>query len=537
MVTLSAEIAREMVALTKYVLTADRTLMSEFRHIPNLDFLACTAIESMPLFLFRRLSPPVPHRDGIALRAPYGLRKVEACLLGSNPPKEVAVTVPDEIHRFLGPDTKVVGINTMEPIGLGPLTLLASSYADGGLSFAPYFFRQLIGRLRDIRKRRGLSFKIVVGGSGAWQFEFRPELVEEWGIDQVIVGEVDTRADELFAEAEEGDHGRIRRVRDFPRVDEMPLIRGAVCHDLVEVMRGCGRNCKFCEPNLRRARYYPLDRIRREVEVNLRAGGHRAWFQSEDIFLYALEDHREFHPNENAILDLFRMAMRIPGVAASSATHGTVAPAAAFPEFLGDLSQVLRAGPDKWVGIQTGIETGSPELMERIMPLKCKPYDPEEWADVVVQATITFNRNYWFPVYTLITGLPGETEEDVWATLDLVDRLESEVPKAVGKEKTHFWIGVFPFVPIGVMHGEQAFDLASMMTDARRHLFYRVYRHMIYEFTHANLSTMNNEWLSTGYRVFGPVGAWFLGRWIEKFARDQGIESGKAFPNGRPLAV
>lgn len=509
--------------------------MSEFHGVPNFDFLACASRKSLPLSLFRRLCPPVPHDDGVALRAPYGLRRLEAGLLRSHPRRDVVVADPDQIHRFLSRETRVVGINTMEPIGLGPLTLLASSYSPGSLSFAPFFFRKLLRRLWGLRQRRSLSFKIVVGGSGSWQFELRPHVVQELGIDQVIVGEVDDRVDRLFEEAERGEGEDIRRIRDFPRVRDMPLIRGAVCHDLVEVMRGCGRNCKFCEPNLRRARYYPLDRIRQEVELNVRAGGRRAWFQSEDIFLYRLEDRREFSPNEEAILDLFAMAMAVPGVQSASATHGTVAPAAAFPDFLARLSRVLRSGPGNWIGIQTGLETGSAELMKSIMPLKCKPYSPEEWADAVVAGTIEFNRNYWFPVYTLVTGLPGETEEDVWATLDLVDRLEHEVPAAVGKERTHFWVGVFPFVPIGVMRGEQQFDLSTMMTEARRHLFYRVYRHMIYEFAHAAPGTMKNEWLSAGYRVFGPTGAWFLRRWLDRYALWEDIEGRKAFPQGRPL--
>jgi radical SAM superfamily enzyme YgiQ (UPF0313 family) len=53
------------------------------------------------------------------------------------------------------------------------------------------------------------------------------------------------------------------------------------------------------------------------------------------------------------------------------------------------------------------------------------PYPPEQWPDIVVQALGILNDNQIYPLATLITGLPGETQEDVIATLELLDRLKS----------------------------------------------------------------------------------------------------------------
>ncbi|MEM4312373.1 MAG: radical SAM protein [Nitrososphaerales archaeon] len=515
--------------MTKIVLTADRTLMSEFREIPNLGFLACASSNMMPEFLFKMVAKPIPNDRGRALKAPYGLRKVEAALLKDYKPEEVVVADPDYLENFIKEDTKIVGVNVMEAFGLGPLTMLATWHG-GAPSFCTTFFTRLIKRIDSIRKSKNLKFRIVVGGSGAWQFEFQPFRVNELNIDHVIIGEVEHVIAQMFKELEENsqDYKPIIRVKGFPKVSEIPLIVNPSCHDLVEVMRGCGRNCEFCEPNLRASRYYPYEAISEEIKLNIKHGGDKAWLQTEDIFLYSLEDRRNFLPNKDALKDLFRMAITIKGVNHSNATHGTVAPAAADPDLIRELSEIIRAGPDNWIGIQTGIETGSSFLIKKWMPLKCKPFSPEEWEDVVFEGTRVFNENYWFPVYTMITGLPGETEEDVWESIRLIDRMEKELPKLVGKEKTHFWIGVFPFIPIGVMRGEEAFDFNKRMTEARFLLFYRVYKHMIYELTNPHPGTLKGPWINLTYRLFGPIGSWMLSKFLKDFSKTYGYDLSKA---------
>ena len=53
------------------------------------------------------------------------------------------------------------------------------------------------------------------------------------------------------------------------------------------------------------------------------------------------------------------------------------------------------------------------------------PYGPERWQDIVVQAMGTLNDNDVYPLATLVLGLPGEREEDILATLELIDKLRS----------------------------------------------------------------------------------------------------------------
>jgi radical SAM superfamily enzyme YgiQ (UPF0313 family) len=42
---------------------------------------------------------------------------------------------------------------------------------------------------------------------------------------------------------------------------------------MIEVMRGCGRGCKFCDVTLRPLRYYPVEKVQKEIEINVKYGG------------------------------------------------------------------------------------------------------------------------------------------------------------------------------------------------------------------------------------------------------------------------
>ena len=42
-------------------------------------------------------------------------------------------------------------------------------------------------------------------------------------------------------------HGRFIHYSDEPVIDEIPNIVNPSMHGMIEVMRGCGRGCKFCD--------------------------------------------------------------------------------------------------------------------------------------------------------------------------------------------------------------------------------------------------------------------------------------------------
>ena len=107
----------------KIVLTAERCMMSDYHGSLFLGFCAC-APKSLwhPFFYFRFICPSAPTYDGgKAKLAPYGTRKIEAALLAYGFPREDIVVVhPDKIRKFIGPETKVIGITSNDPLGRGP---------------------------------------------------------------------------------------------------------------------------------------------------------------------------------------------------------------------------------------------------------------------------------------------------------------------------------------------------------------------------------------------------------------------------------
>jgi len=121
----------------------------------------------------------------------------------------------------------------------------------------------------------------------------------------------------------------------------------------------------------------------------------------------------------------------------------------------------------KWMSGQTGIETGSPELMRRFMIGKCRPFEPDAWQETVVSGFKILEKNHWIPCSTLIMGLPGEKEEDVDLTLDLVKKIDG------------FRSLIVPlfFVATGELNnGERSFT-AEQMSVAQTELFLDCWEH------------------------------------------------------------
>ncbi|MEM2906764.1 MAG: radical SAM protein, partial [Candidatus Odinarchaeota archaeon] len=155
----------------KIVLTSDRTLMSNYRGSLFIGFTTCgpkTMIN--PRLFFTFVAPKMETDNGRVKAAPYGLRKIEAALLEYGFTEDDVITVnPDEVQDYIGPETKIVGISAMDPLGQGPAT---NTFAgSGGLvkvdSYLAWKFKELVENIRKCTA----DVKIIVGGSGAWQLK------------------------------------------------------------------------------------------------------------------------------------------------------------------------------------------------------------------------------------------------------------------------------------------------------------------------------------------------------------------------------
>ncbi len=399
-------------------MTADRTLMSEYAGGIFLGFSACIPRGLVPdKFYFSLFCPSVPvNKDGSSKYAPCGIRKTEALLLNNGFNREdIIVAHPDYLDQVVGENTKVLGINETDPLGMGPATSTFTQMFRLGEAYMATKFKEIL----DHPVVQKYKPKIIVGGPGAWQLE-DDAARHGLGVDCVVVGEVEKVAKGLFDSASQG----IARpeVVHGPVADEadIPCIQGGTIDGIIEIARGCGRGCAFCVPTLQRYRCLSIEHILKEVDVNL-AEGRRPLLHAEDVLRYKAKG---FDINKEAVLELFDTVYHHPGVKAVGISHFALSSVSSAPDLIRELSKTLDVRKDgDFFGGQCGVETGSPRLISSLMEGKAKPFKPDEWPNVVADAFRTLNDNNWVPCATLIIGLPGETEDDVQLTIDLIKRL------------------------------------------------------------------------------------------------------------------
>ncbi len=403
----------------KIVLTADRTLMSEYNGGIFLGFSACIPRGIIPdRVYFSFFCPSVPvNKDGSAKYAPCGTRKVEATLLNNGFQREdIIVAHPDHLDKVVGANTKILCITENDPLGMGPATSTFTQLL-GGEAYMTTKFKEILNH-PAVQKYKP---KIIVGGAGAWQLE-DAETRKKFGVDCVIIGEGEKAVKALFNGG--GLDAPLPGVVYGPVVEEqdIPLIQGGTIDGIIEIARGCGRGCAFCVPTLQRYRCLSVERILEEVDLNLKFG-RRPLLHAEDVLRYKANG---FEINKPAVKELFDRVYHHPGVETVAISHFALSSVASAPDLLEDLSDIMDVGDGSdWMSGQCGIETGSPKLIRNLMVGKAKPFSPEEWPKVVEDAFHILNQSNWVPLSTLIIGLPGEEEEDTQLTIDLVNRLRS----------------------------------------------------------------------------------------------------------------
>ncbi len=405
----------------KIVLTASSIEMSDFNLNPFLAFAG-----GFPQVLVqKKLYPPVPsNEDGSAKFAPYGLRKVESLLIDEFGEENVVVTHPHNLHRFIGPNTEIIGITTMDPLGTGFVSRTYTSIL--GLNGRSATLAEFEDLMND-PSIRGSKAKVIVGGSGAWQIS-ELKMQDALGVTSVLMGQAERSLPAIMRDILRGSVPDRTIPMDTPSPDEVPLIKKPAIYGTVEIMRGCGRGCSFCSPTLRHCHSFLLDHIVKEAEVNVRGGTRMIILQTDDVFLYRGKER--FLPNKEAIVGLFRAMGMIEGMEYLQVAHASLAPVVYDPSIVEGIAPLL-VDRSTWTcrnkrcaSVEVGIESGSPRLMRQHMRGKMLPYPPEQWPDVVVRSIEILNDHDIYPLATLILGLPGETDEDIHATVELLERLD-----------------------------------------------------------------------------------------------------------------
>lgn len=405
--------------MPEIILTTDRTLMSTYRHRFLLGFGASSPPNPIPdLLFFNFLFPKVRHKNGIPIQAKIGLRKIEAALLEKG--FDVLTVDPDHLESYLS-EAKILGISAMDPLGWGPSSATWRSILKTGDPLCQRAFRELVRRESIQRARRERGLKVVVGGAG-WQFGLKPDMIDQFGIDCVVEGEGEIAVPKLFKRILEGEEvPKYYKVpkEEIPSAEEIPNIKNPTIGSFVEIGRGCPRGCKFCTVTLLPLRWHSLEYLEREFQVNAPYNEKdECLLHAEDVLLYG---SRNIYPKPDKFLRLIKLAKKYNPKMFWS--HITLAAALTEKKMVEKAMDII-CQDQEYLGVEIGIETGSPQLAKKVMPGKAKPFEAERWPEVVKEGLDFLNDVNIVPYCTFIVGMPGEREEDVIATMDLVEDLK-----------------------------------------------------------------------------------------------------------------
>ena len=403
-----------------YVLTADRTLMGDYRVLfdgmVSSSQTTATPAVAMRWFISRRM----PAINGRASRAPMGLRRIEAALLAAGVRSEdVCIVAPEDLHKVIGPRTRVVGVSSGDPLGRGMNDGTMRGLAGGRMHIEVWFAR-MMQRLKRIREKR--DFRVLFGGPGAWQLVADPARAAEMGIDTIFSGYGERDAADVFRRLADGDAVEPIIEGATPAAEEIPPIVGPTNMGVVEVSRGCGWGCSFCTMAREPMIHLPVDTILSDVKTNVRGGVDSVSLVSEDLFRYGSTGSR---PNADALLAMLDAVRRTPGLRLMQTDHANVASTMGLTdaELKAVHDTMVRGVRHEHLWVNIGVESAAGELVEANQGLaKIAPFSVEDWGRVCHEAMVRLIEAGFLPMVSLIFGLPGETQEHVRRTLRWVNR-------------------------------------------------------------------------------------------------------------------
>jgi len=413
--------------------------------IDHAGYFIQMAMASLPIWMEGVINKKYPrwreveyNEDGSARYMPAGVRLLEKSLQREYRSLDLVACFPEDVNKFIGPRTRIVAVSTHNPLGVTfAAGVYTSIFGSSRMPINSHYARELFARIKDNPYRK--NFKVIVGGSGGWQI-IQTDTFEELSVDCVVEGRSESAETlELFRKAIDGE-ALPRQIEVKHPIDREGILfpDARTTFGVVEMTTGCGRRCKFCVPDLNPQIDLPKDKIMDAVRANVRQGNKQISLATEDMFIWG-QVHTDipfYFPNREALLDLYSEIVHTPGVEQHVLSHCTIAPAVVDPLLIKKLSELLlpkspihfpylSSHPQKKaLAPLIGLETGSVRMAKRIMSSKGVPFSIEDWPSVVLEGLRVLNENNWFPAMTLIVGNPGETDEDVEATLDLVHEME-----------------------------------------------------------------------------------------------------------------
>jgi hypothetical protein len=143
--------------------------------IDHAGYFIQMAMASLPIWMEGVINRKYPkwrevehNPDGSARYMPAGVRLVEKSLLREYRTDDVVACFPDDLHKFIGPRTRVVAVSTHNPLGVTfAAGVYTSIFGSSKMPINSHYSRDLFAKIKSNPYRD--KFKVIVGGSGGWQ--------------------------------------------------------------------------------------------------------------------------------------------------------------------------------------------------------------------------------------------------------------------------------------------------------------------------------------------------------------------------------
>ena len=412
------------------VLVTDRTLSGDYKVIFEAMLATMQTTQAPRIVMKGLLCPRVPSDpDGRASAASISIRRVESCLLARTDlsSHDVVCVTPESLETVLGPWTKVVCVSSSDPLGGAMSNTTTSAFWKGQL-YTRLWTDRMMQRIGAAKGRWG--FTVVAGGGGAWQWARDRDAAQRQGIDVIYEGYFESKGPQLITDILAG-----RSVGDHVRATETATsavepIAGPAVLGMLELSRGCGKGCGFCPMAAQRMEHVSPDTILADIETNVAGGQVSAVSGSEDFFRYGGTGSKV---NFEALRSLVERMGEVPGLRFMQIDHANISSVLQLSvDELREIRRMLRFENDaKYLWVNMGVETASPALLRSVSAGKAAPFALDDWDQMVRDAAARMDESGFFPVFSVILGLPGETPDDVAATLKLVRDIDSRQPVVV----------------------------------------------------------------------------------------------------------